>query len=198
MRPSLSLFPFLNVLLGIMGVLAFLAVTLPLFGLSQPQPKAVQLQKQKPLPPRLQHSKAYWVECNEEGVVLRGNGKQAVLISLNLLREEAAVLQTVQNHIGDPLEGGRQMENQRRLMLQQLQKNKGLSNGFTAVMLQLELQNLQAIAVGGELRHPIFAIQPSGLEAYSIARALLRTTTRLRTGLEPMWKGRNSPWKEGA
>ena len=193
-RPTISLFPFLNVMLGVMGVLAFLAVTLPLFGLAPERAAAPKPENLVTTPP-LRHSEALWIECTQTGVVVHEKGVAAKRIDLSLLRKEAAVLQKVLERLGDPLEPGPEMEKQRQQVLQQLNRSR-LYRGFTAAMISLELQNLKALQAGATLRHPVLAVQPNGLEAYSITWALLRTATKLRPGLEPLWSGRKPPWQK--
>lgn len=194
--PRNVLFPFLSVLLGTMGVLAFLSIALAFF---EQLPEAAGrtetvLVRWHGAP---EHVRPLLFACERDELVLHGTDGTNLRFSLADLQREAALVRSLRERMRRRL--GEFTSSQRLWlqMKQELPRQARLHGGFTLFAHALELNNLRGAARQvGEEHYPILLIYPQGLRVYEHVAYLLEATTQLPVGLEPMQPNWRLPYQD--
>ncbi|MDH5752354.1 MAG: hypothetical protein OEZ59_08055 [Deltaproteobacteria bacterium] len=196
---SVSLFPFLSVLLSTMGVLSFLAITFLLFAATPETPDPQEEQKAElrwiGAP---EYVRPMLAEAGAEGLrVFRRRGEEPYEFKLAELRGEVVVVKSLLE-TGYKTMGNTPDRTSLWLFLKTaIPKEKNLRSSFTMILHEMELDNINGRARDQRIeRYPILLIYPDGVETYQLASFLVETTTRLSLGLEPILPGWDLPYRD--
>lgn len=196
-RPTISLFPFLSVLLATMGVLAFLAINFMLF--SQGEPAAET--SREPVEVRWvgapEHVRPLLVACRERGLVFRNPDGSQRLYTREDLNREVEVVRALEDRAYQEM--GASVTNTRLWLYfkNTVESDSRLADTFTRRIHRVEMDNLSGSNQQKlEEHYPVLLIYPEGVGTYEQASYLIETTTRLSMGLEPMLEGWDLPYTE--
>lgn len=194
---SVSLFPFLSVLLSTMGVLSFLAVTFLLF---TEREQAVTVEQ--PVEVRWigapAHVRPLLVECRATRVVLHG-AEGRITFSRERIDQETERVKALQERALRMLGSTAGREQLWLFFKTVLAREDALADSFTLALHAMELDNLQGRAKAAHIEHyPILLVYPRGITTCDRVSYLAETTTRLHLGLEPMLDGWELPYRESA
>jgi len=193
---TISLFPFLSVLVCTMGVLSFLSV---MFMLATNTTAGRAPEPQKPVevgwigaPP---HVRPILIECQRDGVMIHGVGAQASrFIGRPALSREAAIVRRLRE---DGLSRMGILPGDAGLWIYFktiLDQERRLEGSLTQALHRVEMNNLTGEGRKKREEHyPILLVYPDGVDTYDEVSFLVETTTRLATGVEPMLKGWSLP-----
>lgn len=199
-RSPVTLFPFLSVLISMMGVLSFIAVTFQIF-VSQEQ---VPVETVQPVEVRWagapEHVRPLLIECKSDGVVFHTEtGRLSNFYPLRALEDEVAIVKQLLRRGMAQLGVSPDSSRLWLYMKEAIRGDERLANTITSEFNELELLNLT-----GEQRrkaiqkYPILLVFPDGIKAYRLVSYLVETTTRLSLGLEPMLEGWSLPYQKHA
>jgi hypothetical protein len=199
-RVTITIFPFLSVLLCTMGLLSLLSILFLLLGRAGPSAAPA------PAPPA---SEVRWtgapeyvrpllVEClpGEARLHLPGSGR-TLSFARAKLRAEAGRLRELELRSLEQL--GPTVE---RIALQRHLKNtirgdNAWTGSLTRAFDQVEQDNWKGRRANeAAAYHPVLLIYPDGVDTYDLVSYLLETTSRLAVGLEPMLKGWVMPYAQ--
>jgi hypothetical protein len=193
LRPTISLFPFLSILVGAMGVVAFMAMTLTFVGAGS----ADEAGKQREAPVRAawegapSYVRTALIECRADGITFfEGTSAPPRFFSLDRLTRETAIVNDLRAR-GTAQAGGELTREQEWLFFKAvIDRDVRLKDSFTFALNQLELHNLKPDArAKREERYPILLVAADGLDSYDLAEGLLDLTSRLTVGAEPLLPG---------
>lgn len=197
-RVTVTLFPFLSVLVSAMGVLSFLAVTFLLF---VRQDQALPVEK-KPVQVSWvgapEHVRPLLVECRDDGVIFhrRRNGTTRSY-SVQALEKEVEIVKELEQRSIDQLGPAPDPYRLWLYLKNAIQAEPRLSRSFTKAIHSLELYNLTGEGRRSFIQfYPILLVFPTGVRTYELAAYLVETTTRLPVGLEPLLEGWELPYGE--
>ena len=196
-RVSITIFPFLSVLLCTMGILSFLSVTFLLISRADPVPAAAA----KPVEVRWtgapDYVRALRVECLAGEARLHLPGPERMLtFEIKRLRAEAERLRALElralEQLGPTVERG----TLHRHLKNAIRDDRAWAGTLTHAFDQVEQENWKGRRANETaVYHPVLLIFPEGIETYDLVSYLLETSTRLAVGLEPMLKGWELPYK---
>ena len=195
-KASITLFPFLSVLISTMGVLSFLAVTFLLFFRQEQLPRKVEKPVEVNWVGAPSHVRPLLVECGEEGVVLHyGKDGKRRFFSLQALKEESRLIKKLVEQGLSQSNSGSDRYGVWVFLKQAIQSDERLRNTFSAALHEVEVFNLSGEGRKQfEQRYPILLVFAEGIETFDLASYLVETTTRLSMGVEPMLKGWALPY----
>ena len=199
LRTPISLFPFLSVLLGTMGVVSFLAVTFLMFSENEQRaaapPRPVEV-RWVGAPP---HVQPLLVECRREGALVHFVDGRAERFEIDDLRREAARIKALQAQAIQAL--GAAVDRQRLwlFMKSTIPADESLSTSLSLALHGIEMSNIDGRNRARRIeQYPILLVYPQGIAVYDLVSYLLETTTRLSVGLEPMLDGWQVPYRDRA
>lgn len=197
-RPTVTLFPFLSVLVSTMGVLSFLAVTFLLFVRQEPTPPVEARPVKVSWIGAPEHVRPLLLECRADRLVFhRGGGGARQSFTLEVLEGEVKIVKEMEDRGISALGGSPDPYRLWVYMKNAIQEESRLDGSFTKAVHALELYNLS-----GEGRrrfvqfYPILLVYPEGVRTYELASYLVETATRLSVGLEPLLEGWELPYRE--
>jgi hypothetical protein len=196
-RVTITIFPFLSVLLCTMGILSFLAVTFLLMSRAEPVPAGAPA---KPVEVRWsgapEYVRALRVEClaGEARLHLPGS-ERTPTFEKKRLRGEAKRLRELElrtlEQLGPTVERG----SLQRHLKNVIRDDRAWSGSLTRAFDQVEQDNWKGRRANEAAQyHPVLLIFPEGIETCELVSYLLETSTRLAVGLEPMLKGWELPY----
>ena len=197
-RGGVTLFPFLSVLLGTMGILAFLAVTFLMFAQRNISPAAAE----RPLDVRWvgapEHVRPLLVECRgEEARFHLPLAKGGLTFTREALRKEVEIVRELQAAGLQQLGPAADRYQIWFIMKSLIQREPRLKGSLTRALHTVEMGNMRG-APGGRRQgyFPILLVYPDGIETYDLVSFLVETTTRFPLGLEPMLEGWSLPYRD--
>ncbi|MBI3991826.1 MAG: hypothetical protein HY342_01025 [Candidatus Lambdaproteobacteria bacterium] len=199
LRTPISLFPFLSVLLGTMGVVSFLAVTFLMFSENEQRPAAAVRPVEVRWVGAPPHVQPLLVECRAEGALVHFVSGRPERFELGALRREVERIKTLQAQAIQAL--GPAVDRQRLwiFMKSTIPADESLSDSLSMALHGLEMSNIDGSNRARRVeQYPILLVYPQGIEAYDLVAYLLETTTRLSVGLEPMLDGWQLPYRAPA
>ena len=192
--------PFLSVLISMMGVLSFIAVTFLMFVRQEQIPVEPAKSVDVSWVGAPEHVRPLLVECKSDGVLFHSRtGVVSQFYPLRALEDEVAIVKQLRQQGLAQL--GVTPDSYRfwLYMKEAIRRDERLNRTLTAEFNDLEILNLS-----GEQRrkviqkYPILLVFPDGLRAYQLVSFLVETTTRLSVGIEPMLEGWSLPYQEHA
>ena len=195
-QPGFSLFPFLSVQLGAMGVLSFLAAVLALLQTSGAASPRIQAEIQLVGAPP--YVRPLLLECRKEVLWLHASkGIPSQRFSVEELRTEVNTLNILIERIVQEL-GPTTSRDQVWLTLKRLiPQQPSFQQGFVAWLHQLELSNLSGENRAERIQqYPILLVRTNGIDTYELASQLLEQSTRLAIGVEPLPPDWEIPYQE--
>ncbi len=188
-----SLFPFLSVQLGTMGVLSFLATLLAL--LQTPGVTPAKIETELKLVGAPNYVRPLLLECRNNGIWLHEkNGNPTRKFSLPNLQKEAQQLEILTEQVLQTLPTNASREQVWFALKHLIPQQPNLKNSFISWLHEVETSNLSGEAHSLRIqRYPILLIHTDGLESYEIASQLIEQSSRLAIGLEPFLPGWELP-----
>lgn len=191
LRPAVSLFPFLSILVGAMGVVAFMTMTLTYLGGSRVDASAGRVPVQAEWVGAPAYVRPVLLECRADGVTLfEGTGAAPRFFTLDKLTREAAIVRDLHER-GAAQAGGILTRDQEWLFYKAvIERDQRLKDSLTLALHLIEMGNLKGDGKPRrEERYPILLVAADGLESYDLAAALVESTSRLAVGVEPLLAG---------
>ena len=195
-RVTITIFPFLSVLLCTMGILSFLAVTFLLTSRASPGPGLAA----KPVEVRWvgapDYVRALRVECLAGEARLHLHGPERTLtFEKKRLRAEAERLRGLElsalEQLGSTVERGTLQLHLKNA----IRADRAWAGTLTRAFDQVEQDNWKGRRANeAAVYHPVLLIFPEGIETYDLVSYLLETSTHLAVGLEPMLNGWELPY----
>ena len=199
-RSPVTLFPFLSVLISMMGVLSFIAVTFQMFVRQEQIPVETTQAVEVRWVGAPEHVRPLLIECKSDGVVIhKETGRITDFYPLRTLEEEVAIVKQLLRRGLAQLGVSPDSSELWLYMKQAIRGEERLDNTITGEFNELELLNLSGEQRRKEIqKYPILLVFPDGIKAYQLVSYLVETTTRLSLGLEPMLEGWSLPYQKHA
>ncbi len=190
-RPAVSLFPFLSILVGALGVVAFMTMTLTYLGSSRADASAGRVPVQAEWEGAPAYVRPVLLECRADGVTLfDGKGTAPRFFTLDKLTREAAIVRDLHER-GAAQAGSVLTRDQEWLFYKAvIERDQRLKDSLTLALHLIEMGNLRGDSkTRREERYPILLVAADGLESYDLAATLVESTSRLTVGVEPLLAG---------
>ena len=196
LRNSVTLFPFLSVLISTMGVLSFLAVTFLLFAQQDQQPKNQERDVDVRWVGAPPHVRPILVEVLPNELRVHGpTWSEPQVFPLKLLADEVKLVKTMRDEGIRRIGGGFDRYQLWLYLKNEIATDDRLRESFTMAMHKLELYNLSGAGRQSfQQRYPILLVYAGAVQSYELASFVLDVTTQLNVGLEPMLKGWKLPY----
>lgn len=189
-RSAVFLFPLLGILVGTIGVAAFMTGTLALLGGSRDAAQrgiSVRVAWEGAPP----YVRPLLLECRADGVTMHEGGQSpARFFSLARLAREAEVVQDLRER-GMAQSGGILTRDQEWLFFKAvIERDPRLKDSLTLALHRVEIANLKRESrPQRDERYPILLVSPDGLDSYELAALVIGTTSRLSLAVEPVLAG---------
>jgi hypothetical protein len=186
-RLSFTLFPLLSILVGTLGVCAFVALLLKLLGEPVSAGNAVSnIRVEWEGAPA--YVRSILLECGAEGVRLHdgASGTSRLYASEHLLREVSIVRNLRDRAAG---QAGTQLNREQEWLFFKavLERDPRLKNSLSLALHRIEMSNLRdSTRTRRQEQHPILLVSPGGLDNYGLAEGILSSTTRFAVTVEPI------------
>jgi len=197
-RPTFSLFPFLSILLGTLGVVAFIAMALTLVGGASGERQVIAAYVRVGWGNAPSYVRAVPAECRPDGALLQESDEfPPRFFSLERLKREAAIVRDLHERAAAQ-SGGILTRDQEWLFFKAvIERDPRLKDSLTQALHQIEMANLKGQSrTRREERYPILLVAADAMDCYDLTTLLLESTSRLQFGLEPVppgWHLRSTP-----
>ena len=190
-QTGFSLFPFLSVQLGTMGVLSFLAIVLALLQTPGALPAKVETEVQLVGAPP--YVRPLLIECRKNGLWL--HTKQGIpnrQFSLADLEREFTILNNLTEEVLKTLSLNAPREQVWLALKRLIPQHPSLKDSFITWLHEIEISNLKGESHSLRIqKYPILLVRTDGLDSYELATQLIEQSSRLAIGIEPLPTG----WK---
>jgi len=189
-RSALFFFPLLSILVGTIGVVAFVAGTLAVLGGGGGRAeRGVSVRVEwEGAPP---YARPVLLECRPDGVMMHeGDERPPRFFSLERLARESAVVRDLHDR-GTARAGGVLTQDQEWLFFKAvIERDPRLKDSLTLALHRIEMANLKREGrARRDEQYPILLVAADGLDNYDLATFLMESTSRLPVWVEPMLAG---------